>query len=117
MRADDYRSLAEFLKYQMVMNGITSTKKLGECIGVSQGTAWRLISRPRTHKDETLRLIAEAFHVPITEIRELANRPTGEPEHFLLPPEADQLTNRERDAVVELIWTLLDAHDRGRVTR
>lgn len=93
----------------MYQEGIRSTRELGERIGVSQGTAWRLISSPRVPKEETLRLIAAAFDVPIVEVRELAERPTGATAHFELPPEADQLDPRERDLVVETVWVILRA--------
>ena len=113
----EHGSLAQFLKYQMLMEGITSTKRLGLRIGVSQGTAWRLISKRVVPKDDTLEKIAAAFGEPITAIRELAERPTGEPEPFELPPEADQLTEPERDVVCAVVQAILHAHERARVTR
>jgi transcriptional regulator with XRE-family HTH domain len=113
----EHGSLAQFLKYQMVMEGITSTKKLGLRIGVSQGTAWRLISKRVVPKEGTLEKVAGAFDVPITGIRALAERPVGEPEPFELPPEADQLTEAERDVVCAVVQAILLAHEKARVTR
>lgn len=111
-----HRSLAQFLRSEMDLRGITSTYDLGECLGVSQGTAWRLLDGRRVPREETLHKISAAFGVPLTEIREMAHRPIGEPERFMLPREADQLDNRERDAIVEMVWVILAARAQ-RVTR
>lgn len=104
--------LAQFLRLQMALNHehLGSTRKLADYVGVSQGTALRLINPGRTHKEETLRAVAEAFEIPVTEIREMAGRPSGEPTPFRLPPEADQLSESERDLVVKLVQTLRAAH-------
>ena len=111
------RSLADFLRTEMARRDITSTYELGRRIGVSQGTAWRLLSSSRVPREETLVKIAGTFGVDITDVREMAERPAGEIDHFRLPPEADQLDNRERDAVVEMIWVILAARAERRVTR
>jgi transcriptional regulator with XRE-family HTH domain len=113
----DHGSLAQFLKYQMVMEGLTSTKKLGLRVGVSQGTAWRLISKRVVPRDDTLEKVAAAFNVPVTWVRELAERPIGEPEPFEWPPEFNQLTESERDVVCAVGQTILNAHEMARVTR
>lgn len=113
----DHGSLPQFLKYQMVMEGITSTKKLGLRIGISQGTAWRLISKRVVPTDETLQKVAVAFDVPVVAVRELAERPTGEPDPFELGTEADQLTEPERDAVRGVVQAILHARAQARVTR
>lgn len=109
--------LAQFLRLQMALNHdlLGSTRKLGDYIGVSQGTALRLLSSSRVPKEETLRLVAAAFEIPVTEVREMAERPSGEVAHFELPPEAEQLSLRERDLVLELVRTLLEARDCRRV--
>jgi hypothetical protein len=125
-------TLSEFLDAEMSrMYGghrpIWSTHELSKFMkemdptgeGISQGTAWRLLDQPsRIPKDLTLEKISVAFDVVLPEIRMLADRPPGEREPFRLPAEANQLTNRQRDVVIEMIWALLDAATDGRrVTR
>jgi transcriptional regulator with XRE-family HTH domain len=111
------KTLAQFLRSEMDRRGIVSTYDLATAIGVSQGTAWRLLDGRRVPREETLVRIARAFDVPLTDVRDMAERPTGEPETFRVPSEFNQLTARERDAIVELGWCLLAARAERRVTR
>lgn len=110
-------SLAAFLMSQLGKPGLDSTKKLGEFIGVAQGTAYRLSRGLTVPTDETLRKVADAFDLPITQVRAMAGRPTGEPERYDWPPEFDQLTRLERDALYEVGRRMIEAHGLGRVTR
>lgn len=111
------RTLAQFLRSEMDRRGIVSTYDLATFIGVSQGTAWRLLDGRRVPREETLTRISKAFDVALVHVRDMAERPTGEPETFRVPPEFNQLTSRERDAVIEVGWCLLAARAERRVTR
>jgi transcriptional regulator with XRE-family HTH domain len=110
-------SLAAYLNAQMSDPELSSTKKLGNFIGISQGTAWRLTKGLNIPKDETLHKIADAFHLDVTMVREMAHRPMGERESFGWPPEFDQLTLPERETLFEVGRRFIEAHGLGRVTR
>lgn len=59
--------------------------------------------------ERTLRSLAHALQVPVRRLREAAGLPTeGPDEPFVLPPQADYLTGRERDAVLAVIRAFLD---------
>lgn len=109
-------TLSQFVRREMDRRGIISTYDLARVLDVSQGTAWRLVSSSRTPREATLIRIALAFDASLTEVREMACRPAGEPEPFYWPREFNQLTQRQRDAVLEIGWAFLDhraAYDRA----
>ena len=110
-------SLAAFLTAVMKTTEHSSTGKLGDLIGVSQGTAWRHTKGLTVPKDETLRRISKAFDIPITTVREMAARPTGEIDPLPWPDEFNQLTPPERKALFAVAWRMIEAHGLGRVTR
>lgn len=102
----------------MDRRGLVSSYDLAAALGVAQGTAWRLLSDSRVPRETTLEKIAAAFAVPLTEVRELAERPIGEPERFELPREFDQLSHRQRGLILEAGWAFIEATAGGRrVTR
>ena len=110
-------SLASFLMAVIATTELSSTKKLGNHIGIAQGTAYRLSRGLNVPTQETLRKVSVAFHIPITEVERMADRPVGEAESFGWPAEFDQLTFAEREALIAVGRRLIDAHGLGRVTR
>lgn len=117
-------TLSELLRSEMTRHGLDSTRDLAKALSnvglgdLSQGTAHRLLNKPdeRIPTDETLRKVARFLGLPITEVRRIAERPSGEPEHFTLPREFDQLNARERAVLCEMGWTLIAARAE-RITR
>ena len=101
----------------MVRHGIRTHRELGEFIGVAPATATRLLHGERVPKEETLQKIADKFDTEIVVIRELAERPLGERQPFVLPKEFDQLTPEQRDAVRQMCRVLLRSGGHRRVTR
>lgn len=101
MPRTDHLALAQFVRQEKDRLNIGSTTELGKFLGLSQRTAWRLITDPPRPRESTLVKLANAFDVPLTLVRELADRPTGEPERFEWPQEFNQLTRRQRDALIE----------------
>jgi hypothetical protein len=94
-----------------------STYDLKDKIGMSQGTAWKLLSDiPNEFKEVTLQNVAKAFDLDIRDVRVMAGQPAGELKPFTLPMEANQLNHRERVLVCEVVMTLLAARGR-RMTR
>lgn len=108
--------LAELLYREWDRRGLTSTRKLGELIGVAQGTAWRLLNEASTPTERTLEGCAELLGMSIQDVRRAAGRPPGEPDRFILPREFDQLTKSQRDLLRRMGWELLHAQGK-RVTR
>jgi transcriptional regulator with XRE-family HTH domain len=104
----DYRDLTDFLNAEAPLHGVTSSHQLGKFIGMSQGTALRLLKGEQRPKETTLRKIADAFEVDITYVRELAHRPPGERRRFTWPTEFDQLSHRQKVALIEVGRTFLD---------
>jgi len=111
-------SLSTFLRSKLAEPELSSTKKLGEFMDLSQATAWGLINRPgRIPKQGTLDKIAHAFGLSPTEVREMARRPLGEPERIGWPAEFDQLTAAQRDLLFKIGRQFIDDAGLGRVTR
>ena len=110
-------SLAAFLMAVTKTTELSSTKKLGNHIGIAQGTAYRLSRGLNIPTQETLRKVSKAFGIPITEVERMADRPVGEAEPFTWPAELDQLTRPQREALVAFGRLLIDASGLGRVTR
>lgn len=110
-------SLAAFLMAVTRTTELSSTKKLGDFIGVAQGTAYRLSRGLNVPTQETLRKVSGAFQIPITEVERMADRPVGESGPFGWPAEFDQLTLAERETLVAVGRRFIDAHGLGRITR
>jgi transcriptional regulator with XRE-family HTH domain len=105
-------SLPDYLRQRMDELGISSIRALAARVGISPETARRLLTRSKTPDEQTLRKIAEGLPAPIQRLRELAGRPPGEASPFVLPPVADQLNERERDVILQMVFALLDASGR-----
>jgi hypothetical protein len=96
--------------------GLESSHELGDALHVAQGTALRLLKAQSVATEETLSKIARWSHVPITEIRVLAERHRGDATPFRVPREFDQLTPRQRAVILETGRCFLET-DGKRVTR
>lgn len=105
------------MEFMQSVQGSMTQREMGDWLDLSQGTVHRLLRSPRTPHETTLKKISDATGVPLVAIRELAHRPLGTPYPFRLPPEADQLTERQRDLVREVVAVLLDAGRPAKVTR
>ncbi|GAA0897952.1 helix-turn-helix transcriptional regulator [Pseudonocardia zijingensis] len=112
MTTDRPDSLPEYLRQRMDELGISSIRALAARTGVAPETARRLLTRSKTPDEQTLRKIAEGLPAPIQRLRELAGRPPGAATPFVLPPVADQLNERERDVILQMVFALLDASGR-----
>lgn len=62
--------------------------------------------------DEAIQLVADAFGVKSSKVRELRGEPAVEVEPFTLPDDAGRLTHDERNVVRAVVRALLDARDR-----
>lgn len=114
-RSPQSRTLSDLLHELMAHNGF-SQRELARAIGVSTNTVNQHLHGVRVPTEWVLRKIANYADLPITDVREMADRAPGEAQHFTLPREADQLTYRQQAAVRELVWAMLDGNAR-RVTR
>lgn len=110
----EQQSLMEFMQ---AIRGGMKQREMAEWLGVSQGTVNRLVNEARTPHETTLEKIAAATGVPLPAVRAMARRPPGVPYPFRLPPEANQLSERKRDLVRELVSVLLEEPGTNRVTR
>mgnify|MGYP001612442644 CR=1 FL=1 len=109
--------IAALLLDLMAVHGLASQRELAKELDVAPNTVNRLMTNPYVVPTETtLEKVARYAGLPITRVREIAERAPGEPGRFVLPREFDQLSTRERKLMLELGWVLLDAHAR-RVTR
>jgi hypothetical protein len=107
-------TLASYVRGRMDEVGIDSIRGLATRTGIAPETARRILVRDEATPDErTLQKIAENLPASIQKLRRLAGRPAGEREPFLLPPEADQLDERQRSVVLAVVHALLDAATAG----
>jgi len=114
-RSPQSGTLSDLLHELMHQRGLTQ-KGLAEAIGVSPNTVSRFVHSQSVPKEVTLKKIAEFAGLPIVDVRELADRSLGEAEHFTLPEALDQLSYRQKRALLEAGRAMLDGNAR-RVTR
>jgi hypothetical protein len=93
--------------------GIRSIRGLAARTGISPETARRVLTRSVTPEEATLQKLAEGLPASLQRLRRLAGRPAGERTPFVLPPEADQLDDRQRSVVLGVVHALLDASTAG----
>jgi transcriptional regulator with XRE-family HTH domain len=101
-----------YLRQRMNEVGISSMRALAARTGIAPETARRVLTRQKAPDEQTLRKIAEGLPAPIQKLRELAGRPRGSSTPFVLPPEADQLSESQRDLILRMVSALLDASGR-----
>lgn len=109
MTSPERNPLGGYLREQMAARDVSSLRELARAAGIGATTASRLLSGDGAPAEVTLRRVADALAVPLPRLRELAGRPRGEPRPFVLPPRADQLTDRQRAVVLSVVDALLDA--------
>ena len=114
-RSAQSRTLADLLHELMAHDGLTQ-RDLARELHVAPNTVNRLLHNLSVPTEETLVRIAYYAHLPITDVREMARRATGDLDPFVLPREADQLDNNERALIRSMVWALLRARAQ-RVTR
>lgn len=61
----------------------------------------------QTPDEQTLRSLAHALALPVQQLRETCGLPRGDLGPFVLPPEADRLDAKAREAVLTVIRALL----------
>lgn len=94
-RADELGWSARRVAAEAAEHGFTITHA-----AVADYLRGRAASRP---KEQTLKALATALDLPLSELRTLAGLPAGELEPYEAPPEADRLDDRQRRALNELI--------------
>lgn len=108
--------LADYIRARMDERGIDKPTELARQAGLVHETVRRIFNGDGRPSETTLAKIADAVGGSLAQMRLLNGRPAGEPEPFVLPPEANQLTQRERQVVLAMVRALLQASDRGAVT-
>lgn len=102
-------TLGGFIRERMDAAEITSVRELARRIGVAPETARRVLNNRDQPSESTLRKLADGLPAPIGQLRRLAGRPVGARGPFVLPPEADQLDQDQRDVVLSVVNALLRA--------
>lgn len=64
-------------------------------------------------EDDTLRGIALAIDVPVSQVRDAAGRAAGSETEFRLPKKANLLTDSQRRAVIRMVNAMLEGKDGG----
>ena len=86
-----------------------SLNQLGKASGIHTSTISRLVIRGLGLTPENMNKIAEALRVPVSDLYELS---TGEKiEPLTLPQGTEKLSHREKEAVTEIIRSLINAKD------
>lgn len=89
--------------------GLDSLRDIERHTGVGRETIRKLYAGIGMPAETTLKKLSESLGLSLTVLRELAGRPVGESTPFVVPPEADQLTDRQRRVVLDMIAALLEA--------
>jgi transcriptional regulator with XRE-family HTH domain len=114
-RSPQSGTLADLLHELMAYNGFVQ-KDLAQALGVATNTVNRHLHEASVPTEEFLRKVAEYAHLPITDVREMGGRSRGEDVPFTWPREFDQLSYRQKAALIETGRAMLDGNAR-RVTR
>lgn len=85
-----------------------SIRDLATALNVSPQTAVRLVFGEHSSR-ETIEAAAELLGVPTTRVREMRQETPLQP--FRLPPEADQLGQKQRAAIVAVVRAMLEPDD------
>jgi hypothetical protein len=105
------QSLAGYIRSRMDELDIPSIRALSRRTGLSVMACSRLYNGDyhRAPDEQTLQAVSSALGLPLTKLRQLSGRPSGERGPFRLPPEFDQLNAKQREVVVQVGRALLDA--------
>lgn len=88
--------------------GLYSARDLAAKTGIGPTTASDLLHGRKLSTERTMQAVADSLRLPVTTVRGWAATSRGEAGPFELPPEANRLTKRQRDAVVGLVRAMLD---------
>jgi hypothetical protein len=90
--------------------GITSLRQLAKAAELSShNIANHVIIKGGKTSDENMQKIAVALHVPVERLYEITTGVTAKP--LVLPLGTEKLTQRQQDAVKEIIRTLVEANE------
>jgi hypothetical protein len=105
------QSLAGYIQARMHELGIDSIRALSRRTGLSVMACSRLKNGDyhRAPDEQTLQVVSSTLGLPLTELRRLAGRPSGERGPFRLPAEFDQLNAKQREVIITVGRALLDA--------
>ncbi|WP_026535755.1 hypothetical protein [Arthrobacter sp. H14] len=67
-----------------------------------------LRGEPEKSSENVLAALGAALGIPLPKLRAAAGLPSGELEDFVLPPEANRLSRKQRDVVLNLVQVFLD---------
>lgn len=112
MTVERATTLAAYIEERRLAVGIRSSNALAKAAGVSPETVRQILrGSERTPSERTLERIADVIGGSLPRMRRLAGLPAGELEPFVLPPEANRLTARQRQVVLSMISALLNTPD------
>lgn len=90
--------------------GFYSLRDLATKADLGTSTASALIYGRKASSERTMQVVADSLRLPVTTIREWASVARGEREPFVLPAEANRLTQKDREAVLAVVRQLAAAH-------
>jgi len=88
--------------------GTYSLRDLAARAEVGTSTVSDLIYGRKLTSERTIASVADSLRLPVTTIREWAAAARGEERPFELPPEANRLGRRQREAVLAVVRAMLD---------
>lgn len=89
--------------------GTYSLRDLAHRSELGTSTVSHLVYGRKASSERTMQAVADTLRLPVTTIREWAAVARGENEPFVLPPEANRLTRKDRDAVLAVVRQLAAA--------
>lgn len=94
-----------------IVAAVERAKKAGHAI--ERGTVYRYLKgdHAKNPTDETLEALAFVFDLKVTDLRDLADKPSGELEPYSPPSYANRLNRDQRRALNELIRTIVESAD------
>jgi len=92
--------------------GTYSRRQLADKAGTGTSTVSDLIYGRKLTSEPTLQAVADALRLPVTTVRGWAAAARGEHKPFELPPEANRLGRRQREAVLAVVRAMLDTGEK-----
>lgn len=88
--------------------GLYSFRALADKAELGTTTVTSLVYGRRQSDEQTVQAVADALRLKVTTIRSWASQALGQEAPFELPPEANQLNQRQRQAILTVVRTMLD---------
>lgn len=86
----------------------TSNRQIALQTGLAPATIDKCMNgRHGKVEEPTLHALSEYFDIPLEDLRKAAGVPAGEAQPWTPPPEADRLNRRQRDALDEMIRSIV----------